>query len=341
MMKVSSQLSSLYNDLRAIANDLNDYIDIRLKEACSEKKWLYTRRVKELESFALKMEMGRYKSINLIDDMFACTLVVSNIAELNEAESYIKEHFSIIKRKPKNSNESIHMPENFNYDSLRLYCQVKPSRLQKDYEHMIFEVQIKTFLEHAWAVATHDFQYKSNEISWAKSRIVSQLKAMLDNIELTIHESESLSKSKHIKKVHSEYKHLNNIIEYYQTNWGEDKLPKDVRRLAQNTNELIFHLGIEFNEVKKIIEAENKIGKGINTLSLSPFQVIVQSLINQKRDLMKNFMKSPKKRGVYPGRYNILLTSGMNIPEDFDRSKSLYIEGNEVNTQLLNRANNS
>lgn len=286
MMKVSSQVNSLYDELKVIAEELGKYINGRLKETCDANQWLYISRIKEKESFAQKLEMGRYKSLDLIDDVFACTIVVQNIKEISNAEKLIKEQFNIQERRPSSIKKAPHFPENFSYDSLRLYCKVKPLGSKKDYENLIFEVQIKTFLEHAWAVATHDFQYKSDEVSWGKSRIVSQLKAMLDNIELTINESNNLSKSEHIKKEHPEYKNLNNIIQFYKDTWTEDKLPKDIRRLAINTNELIVNLGIKLSELKEIIEAESTEERGTNTLSLSPYQIIVQSLMNKKRELL-------------------------------------------------------
>lgn len=337
MMKISSQVSNLYNELKAIAEDLKEYTNNRLKDTCDSNQWLYICRIKEKESFAQKLEMGRYSSIDLVDDIFACTIVVPNIKDIKTAEELIKEHFNVEQRKPISIKHSSNLPENFSYDSLRLYCKTKPIGDKKNYDNLLFEVQIKTFLEHAWAIATHDFQYKSDEISWSKSRIVSQLKAMLDNIELTINESETLAKSEHIKKEHPEYKDLNKIIKFFKEYWQKERLPKDIRRLALNIKELMLHLDIKIEELKEIITTENTEGRGTNTLSLSIYQVIVQSLINQRPDKMKKFLKSPKKRGKYPGYYYTLLTSGMTIPEDFECSKSLYIQGNEVSTQVLGK----
>ena len=53
---------------------------------------------------------------------------------------------------------------------------------------MIFEVQIKTILQHAWSIATHDLIYKTDTVSWPKERIAFQVKAMLEHAEIAIAE---------------------------------------------------------------------------------------------------------------------------------------------------------
>ena len=211
----------------------------------------------------------------------------------------------------------------------------KPPHTGKEYENLTFEIQIKTFLEHAWSIATHDFQYKSNEISWAKARLVSQLKAMLDNIELSILESTHLAKSGYMDKGNNEYDKLNSTIKFYAENWGEDKLPKDLRRLAQNTLQLMTALRIDLNDITEILSKENDAGRGINTISLSPFQIIVQGLINQKPDSIAQFLSHEDSR------YRLILTSGMTVPEGLaikDSKKVFYITGNEVSATLLRKS---
>ncbi len=331
-MKISAQINSLYNELQPIAKSLQDHIDEKLRQKCDEKEWLYIRRIKGLESFAQKLEMGRYKSIESVDDMFACTIVVQNVSEISNAEALVNQFLAVLKRRPADPKRHHLLPENFSYDSLRLYCRVKPPHTGKEYENLTFEIQIKTFLEHAWSIATHDFQYKSSEISWAKARLVSQLKAMLDNIELSILESTHLATSGYIDKGNNEYDKLNATIKFYAENWGADKLPKDLRRLAQNTLQLMTALKIDLNDITDILTKENDAGRGINTISLSPFQIVVQGLINQKPDSITQFISHEDSR------YRLILTSGMTVPEGLeikDSKKVFYITGNEVSSTLL------
>ncbi len=41
-------------------------------------------------------------------------------------------------------------------------------------------------MQHAWGLATHDLIYKADEINWPKERIAFQIKAMLEQAEVTI-----------------------------------------------------------------------------------------------------------------------------------------------------------
>jgi ppGpp synthetase/RelA/SpoT-type nucleotidyltranferase len=340
-MKISAQINSLYNELQPIAKSLQDHIDEKLRQKCAEKEWLYIRRIKGLESFAQKLEMGRYKSIELVDDVFACTIVVQNVSEISNAEALVNQFLAVSERRPADPQRHHLVPENFSYDSLRLYCKVKPPHIGKEYENLTFEVQIKTFLEHAWSIATHDFQYKSSKISWAKARLVSQLKAMLDNIELSILESTHLATSGYLDKGNDEYDKLNATIKFYEKNWGTDKLPKDLRRLAQNTLQLMTAIKIDLSDITDMLAKENDVGRGINTISLSPFQIIVQGLINQRTESIAQFLSHEDSR------YRLILTSGMTVPEELaikDSKKVFYITGNEVSATLLRtkpQANNS
>lgn len=331
-MKISSQIDSAYDNIKLSADDLSSYIEETLKQTCYERKWLYIARVKARESFAQKLETGRYAKIEDIDDIFACTIVVANIDEIKIADHLVRSHFQIVARRPVDSKISPHSPENFSYDSLRLYCRVQGAHTSRQYGGMTFEIQIKSFLEHAWAVATHDFNYKTERVSWSKSRIVAQLKAMLDNIELTISEADALHESEILDKNNDDYKNTNEYIDLYLKYWPRKHLPTDLRRLSECTGALINALKSNVTLLDKALAAETEAGRGAATLSLSPFQVCVQSMINQNPEAVKIFLKNVNPRDRKTFNYKLLLTSGMEIPAwlDISNDKILYVQGGEV-----------
>jgi hypothetical protein len=47
-----------------------------LKPLVEQKGWFFTWRLKELESFALKIETGRVSNPVALEDFFACTIVL-------------------------------------------------------------------------------------------------------------------------------------------------------------------------------------------------------------------------------------------------------------------------
>ncbi|WCJ62732.1 hypothetical protein [Agrobacterium tumefaciens] len=331
-MKISAQVDSVYDSIKASADDLAAYIEETLKQACYEKKWLYISRVKTRESFAQKLETGRYASVEDIDDAFACTIVVANIDEIKLADKLVRTHFTVTGRRPIDPNISPHNPENFSYDSLRLYCKVQGVHASRRYGGMKFEIQIKSFLEHAWAVATHDFSYKTEKVSWAKARIVAQLKAMLDNIELTISKAQTLYKSKILSKNTDQYQNTNDIIDFYLNHWSRSRLPKDLRRLSDCTASLISALKTDIRTLDAALTVETNSGKGTATLSLSPFQVCVQTLISQHPEKVMAFLNYANKKDKKTYNYKLLITSGMEIPDwlNTKSDKLLYVQGGEV-----------
>ena len=54
-----------------------------------DRRWHYESRVKNLESFALKVESGRYDDPNQVEDFFACTIVAENLDSMSKAEKLV------------------------------------------------------------------------------------------------------------------------------------------------------------------------------------------------------------------------------------------------------------
>ena len=162
------------------------------------------------------------------------------------------------------------------------------------------------------------------------------MKAMLDNIELTINNAEDLAETQYINKIHEHYKFINAIIAFYKKFWNDEKLPADKRRLALNTQALLAKLDIKLEELEELLKNENLEKRGSYTLSLSPFQIIVQTIINQKFSNFETFVNSKEQKG---NPYYLLLTENMDIPNNINFSNILSIKGNEANI-LLRREKN-
>jgi hypothetical protein len=167
----------------------------------------------------------------------------------------------------------------------------------------VFEIQIKTLLDEAWGKASHDFSYKTDgNLSWAKSRLMFQIKALLENAEMALSDAELLSEAKILQKSDERLDKLNNIMQFYRENWDKGLLPNDMKRLAENTQELLGYLNKDLDWLINMIESETANGRGSNIMNLSPYWVVVQSIIENMgwKDFLKeinNALKGKNNRG--------------------------------------------
>ena len=296
--------------------------DIFLKN--KKRQWHYTNRIKELESFALKIESGRFDEKDVWNDLFACTLVVENSTEISKGVDLVKQYCDVCYSMSCGTITK-KFPSDFGYDELRLYVKLRqPQGSPPDPIHdILFEIQIKTFLQHAWSIATHDLVYKSNEISWAKERVSFQIKAMLEHVEVSIDQLGNIQKSTIIDKKHRKTMRLNEIKSILQKKWEDDRLPKDLTRISRNIDDLCQKLEIKHGDLGKILDEEDKKNLGSKTLNLSPYFTIVQSIINQKPEKLVSFFEDTKQKD------KIVISSEINL-KNIKSNENKVIDVNKI-----------
>lgn len=310
-MKIVQSIQNLYNSKWSLYQLLKVRVDDIIKNSKKEE-WHYVGRIKQVESFALKIETGRFCLNNVLEDFFACTLVVKNLSEIDVAEKLIRDRFNVRSRRPHSQNSTHKDSFSFPFDDLRIYVSLKDldlGDLAPEMYDLVFEIQIKTFLQHAWSIATHDLIYKSDKINWGKERVAYQVKAALEHAEVTISGVEELSKVGEIAKENKEVKKVNLVIAFLGRFWKNEDLPKDRRRLAQNIISLIEAINIRLPELTKIMEDETKSGRGAMTMNLSPYLIIVQTILNSKQAAIINFLSIDDGN-----KQKILFTKELTLP---------------------------
>lgn len=317
MMKISKSLRDSHSKQSEQYEQLKGLVDKAIN-MLKDRRWHYESRVKGLESYALKVETGRVNNPNQVEDFFACTLVVENLDSISKAESLIKKRFKFFKRRPERNNFTSKPPDSFRFDDIRLYVKWKddPANRPSGLDGLLFEVQIKTFLGHAWSIATHDLIYKTDEKSWPKERIAFHIKAMLEHAEISIQEAKTLAKSTSMDKTDKLSSCISKIIKLINKLWSPVLLPHDKKRLAENINNLIRNVGIDLKTLQSILIKEEELGKGPKTLNLSPYTTIIQSLFNQEPEKMKRYLtESDKARDKKrDNKFKVYLPKELELP---------------------------
>lgn len=319
-MKIPASVRRLFEDQMGKNVRLKNKVDERIK-GIKDERWHYESRVKMLPSFALKVESGRFPNPGALEDFFASTLVVANAAELDRAESLVLSNFTLIERRPRKAEITHKRPESFPFDDLRLYVRLSTdtSMPKSDLMDITFELQIKTFLQHAWSIATHDLIYKSDEVNWGTERIAFQTKAMLEHAEVSIQEAQRLASCSILAKQDRPTEQIRAGIELLKQHWGASELPENVRLLAHNLINLLNALEIDLDRLRVVLDDGKKAHSGAHPSNLSPYGIIVQYLFRSERGKMENLLKQPYKKYAHPKPVRVLIPAEVEIPDDIDR----------------------
>jgi len=184
--------------------------------------------------------------------------------------------------------------------------------------HIVFEVQIKTFLQHAWAIATHDLVYKADTASWPTQRIAYQIKAMLEHAEVSIAEAETLAKTQGLLKTDSRTENILTVMKLLRDFWPNERLPKDALRLARNVSDLIHAVDLSPAKLGGYLRVETEAGKGTALENVSPYGAIVQSLVNQDSECVVRFLTTP----AFHTDFRILVPREVELPPSVNAVKS-------------------
>lgn len=296
-MKINKSVRRLYEELYAPRERLS----ARVKQAFEGEKrpqWFYLSRIKTLESFALKLETGRVGDPRCMEDFFACTLVVENRTSIGQALNLVNDICDIVERRPTDDGKTHKAPDEFPFDDLRLIVHLKSSDLlpQSPLDEIFFEVQIKTFLQHAWGIATHDLVYKGGSVDWGRARVAFQIKAMLEHAEVSIERVDYMANSSLLAVCDEKTMRTKKIIEWLQATWEKADLPEDLVRLADNILSISKALKLEIDEIFICVQRDTQAGQGALLWDLPPYAVIVRSLYNNHRKEVEAYLRSSSGR---------------------------------------------
>lgn len=283
-MKIDAVVRAEFARQERIAASLKIEVDLDLLKR-KLPSWHYESRVKGEESFALKVETGRVDSVSEVEDVFGATIVVPTAAELPRAEQLVTDRYELLERRPSNHALTSKRPDEFRFDDIRLYVRYRRTETERTAipDRALFEVQVKTFLQHAWAAATHDLVYKTDQRDWRRERVAYQIRAALEQAEVAVGGIQAMATTDVLPSAHPPIDEVNKVIDSIRSEWDEVALPRDVRRLAEAVVQLLKAAEASAADLPAILVRGRERHAGAHSLDWSPYRSILNYVAEEHK----------------------------------------------------------
>ena len=141
-------------------------------------------RVKERDNFIKKCQKDKYDDFSQITDVVGIRVVNYLLDEVEEVCKLIESEFVVDERNSGDKSSKLN-PDQFWYDSIHYVLRLKPQRCQlpeyAKYKDLVFEVQVRTLLQHTWAEFSHENYYKRSTVYPRElQRRLSRMSAVLE-----------------------------------------------------------------------------------------------------------------------------------------------------------------
>jgi len=278
--QLSASFATFAHNLRA----LKERVDSILRTFAEEQDGQYTSRVKSIDSIFEKAVLGYYSKLNEIEDLFAATVILPTApigAALTEFTQSLSGHFTVLEVRSNRTRR----PSEFIYDDLHYILKLKDSALllNKSLLTFSFELQVKSYLQHGWAKATHNTIYKAINESWRASRVAAQTRAAVEMIEAALTTGEGLlpdEADQRYMPIDERVAILGLLLE-----WWQGEFPGNRRRLGLFALNAIKLVNCSMEDLKIILASER--GTYLQGLpSLSIQQAILILIIENYFDIL-------------------------------------------------------
>ncbi|MBP2644159.1 MAG: hypothetical protein H6Q67_2046 [Firmicutes bacterium] len=254
-----------------------------IKSVCSAH---YEGRLKSVPSLLSKAETGKYSSIREMEDLFAATIAVPLLSQIKEVQEMVKARFVVLEVKSHRKKN----PREFVYDDLHMILKLKDDALIRDKSILDYkiELQIKTLLQLAWWHLEHDLVYKTDRVSWQKSRVFGQVKAMLELADSMVANIDQVAVIQDEEEF-QDYLRINEVAECLEKIWIQVPTPfYDLRRAAETV--LLFLNLTEISAIEMVTILGDQSNKDLITAkSITPCQAVFIALFRgYKATILQN-----------------------------------------------------
>ena len=211
-----------------------------LSAYAESRGYLISSRIKTLESVQDKFETGRFRALDEFDDLVALTVIIDLRSQEKEVLSFLRRQFQMLTVRGPNTLKDERI---FDFDATRVYCKLPVSDPASLIGQIIFEVQIRTLLQHAWSKVTHPIVYKPSNVDAKKIRLAAETLASLESIDRTMSTFATVARG--VKRVRRRRTgDLNKVAVMIDTLVADKVIPKEfrpknIRRCAENILSLV------------------------------------------------------------------------------------------------------
>lgn len=281
----------------------------RLQRACKgllqaiadEHHGLFDDRLKSEDSMFSKVESGLHKDpFQEVNDIYAATIAVSTVLEVDKVCERVLADFIEIDRSTARTNR----PAEFVYDDLHLVLSLRDTNLLTDKAilGLRFELQIKSMLQFAWTMATHDTVYKGNEISWANDRLAAEVKAALELLDYLFADV-GRAAALHPEKENEQYAGRRALLRVIRERCDEASLPPDLKRCVVTLEDFRILARWTVDEVVNAFKSPAHDGL-VSSSTLTPVQMFLAMLLlgmgdDDKAAFFESVRDSPRAKAFH------------------------------------------
>lgn len=152
-------------------------------------------RVKSLESISEKLERKGYQKSEELTDIVGIRIITYIESDVAKVCDLLANTFKVHIEKSGDKSAELQINE-IGYRSVHYICELGPDRIAlpelEQYKNVLFEIQVRTVLQHAWAEIEHDRSYKfSGKLPAAIKR---RLNLLAGTLEIVDREFDALAK---------------------------------------------------------------------------------------------------------------------------------------------------
>ena len=229
-------IGEAYIEIEKAVDAVDRQVRGTLADFCTKRSFIMISRIKSIESIQDKIDTGRYQKFSKIDDIIAYSVIVDTLSQKKEVMSFLRKAFRVvlIRHERTLTDERV-----FDFDCMRVYCSLSQTPPQDSkISSIVFEIQIRTILQHAWSKITHPLVYKGQRFDPKASRLASEIMAHIERLDRTF--SRFRTESKNVKVVNRhDMLGSNQIVDMIDKLISQNVIPPELRpvngrRLGEN-----------------------------------------------------------------------------------------------------------